>query len=94
MPPKLKKEKFTEERIQEICREYLIEQNRPYNAQDIHLNHGQKFSKAAAQKALQTLADRDEIMFRDLGTDNKRSVLVYCAKQVQVRRYAIWLCLC
>lgn len=84
MPPKAKKEKFTDEQVQELCLQYLRDQNRPYNAQDVHLNHGQKFSKAQAQKALQALADRDEIMFRDLSADNKRSVLVYCAKQDKV----------
>lgn len=84
MTPKIKKEKYTDEQIQEICLTYLIERNRPYNAQDIHLNHGQKFSKAAAAKALQVLADRNDIMYRDLGTDSKRSVLVYCAKQDNV----------
>ncbi|CCG83992.1 protein of unknown function [Taphrina deformans PYCC 5710] len=75
MAPKVKKDKLTDEVIQEICLEYMIAQNRPYNATDVALNCHEQFSKAAAQKALQVLADRELITCKNLAKDGKGSTL-------------------
>lgn len=83
MAPKTKKEKLTEEKIQDICLEYMNAQNRPYNATDVSLNCHEQFSKGAAQKALQGLADRGAIDYKNMAKDGK-STLIFCARQDQV----------
>lgn len=92
MPPKAKREKLTEQQIQELCHAYLLEQNRPYSARDVSLNLHDRVTVAAAQRALQALAEREVILMRELGgtLDSesgtlKRTSLVFCARQDQVR---------
>lgn len=84
MAPKAKKDKVSEEEIQSLCLDYLSEQNRPYNAQDVALNLHERFSRTAALKALQALADKGAVDCKESGDPPKRSILTFCAKQDQV----------
>lgn len=60
----------------EAVRKYMLDENRPYSANDVHQNMHGKYNKPAVQKALEELAQQGRLLAKEQGKSK-----IYCAAQ-------------